>query len=334
MARAKRTDRAEARRKYRAYLLAQEQAAAAEAEGSDEAEDVAGSKPSRGRDDKPQPTPQPGVRMGLMQAARAAYHSPTYIADLKYLPTLVGRTHAVWPALAISVVSCIYATNALRGDYRHDPIWPILLQFVFYPPLFPAMLAGFFAPRATWLAGLIAAFLCTMALVVAIGVSGVQLTDAAGLASPSPVASASQVANASATTTATALSTPTAVATPTPSPSATPGASVTSAPTATVTPAPTTTVVSSGSAVSNASPAPSSASNGTASGSTGGSALSELVRYAWVLLLQSLAIGGLVGALSGWYKRFLALTSGPRKPPPSRSLSGRRPQQRRPTARR
>jgi hypothetical protein len=52
-----------------------------------------------------------------------------------------------------------------------------------------------------------------------------------------------------------------------------------------------------------------------------------------VLLGQSLAFGALMGALSGWYKRFLALSSGPRNRPPSRP-SGSRSQQRRPAARR
>jgi hypothetical protein len=327
VARAKRTDRAEARRKYRAYLLAQEQAAAAEAEGSDEAEDVAGSKPSRSRVDRPQPTPQPGVRMGIMQAARAAYHSPTYIADLKYLPTLVGRTHAVWPVLAICVVSGVYAAAKLQsGDYRDDWILPMIFQFVFYPPLIPAGLAGFFAPRATWLAGVIAAFLCSTTFVLAIGVSGVKFTDAAGLASPSPVASASQVANASATLASTAVETSTPAPSVTPEATPSPGASAASASAAT--PAPSSTPGASG------TPAPSPTSNGTASGSTGGTALSELMTYTWRLLLQTLPIGALMGALSGWYKRFLALSSGPHKPPPSRGASGRKPQQRRSAARR
>jgi hypothetical protein len=44
-----------------------------------------------------------------------------------------------------------------------------------------------------------------------------------------------------------------------------------------------------------------------------------------------MAIGAMIGALSGWYKRFLGLMASPRKPK-SRSQGGRRPQQRRPAA--
>jgi hypothetical protein len=241
--------------------------------------------------------------MGIFDALRAAYRKPTYISDLKYFPTLVGRTHAVWPILAISAVSCVYATNAFRGDYHDDPILPLLFTFVFYPPLIPPMVAGYLAPRATWLAGLIASFVATMALIVAIAVSGVKFTNA-GLTSPSPAATATQVANASATLSSAA------VATSMPSPSATPAPS--------------------GSAASP-SPAPSSTSNGTSSGTTGGTEFSELMGYAGLLLFQSMAIGAMIGALSGWYKRFLALMAAPRKPK-SRSQGGRRPQQRRPTA--
>lgn len=306
MARAKRTNRAAARRKYRAYLQSLDEAAAAEAqesEESEEAEEAAGSKPSRSRVERPRPVPQPGVRMGIFDALRAAYRKPTYISDLKYFPTLVGRTHAIWPVLAISAVSCAYATNAFRGDYHDDPILPWIFSVVFYPPLVPPMVAGYLAPRATWLAGLVASFVATMGLIVAIAVSGVKFTNA-GLTSPSPAATATQVENASATLSSGAV--------------------------ATSTPSPTATAAPSGSAASP-SPAPSSTSNGATSGTTGGNALSELMGYAVLLLFQSMAIGAMIGALSGWYKRFLELTAGPRKPK-SRSQGGRRPQQRRPAA--
>jgi hypothetical protein len=53
----------------------------------------------------------------------------------------------------------------------------------------------------------------------------------------------------------------------------------------------------------------------------------------FVLLGQSLAFGAVMGALSGWYKRFLALTSVPRNKPPARS-SGSRSPQRRPASKR
>jgi hypothetical protein len=45
------------------------------------------------------------------------------------------------------------------------------------------------------------------------------------------------------------------------------------------------------------------------------------------LLVTSLAFGALMGAASGWYKRFLANTSVPRNKPPSRP-SNRTPQRR------
>jgi hypothetical protein len=58
----------------------------------------------------------------------------------------------------------------------------------------------------------------------------------------------------------------------------------------------------------------------------------DLINLAFVLLAQSLAFGAVMGALSGWYKRFLALTSGPRKPP-AKSGGSRSPQRRKPATR-
>jgi hypothetical protein len=346
VARAKRTNRAEARRRYRAYLQSLEEAAAAEAQGAEEAEEAeeaAGSKPSRSRAERARPVPQPGARTGILDSLRAAYRKPTYISDVKYLPTLVGRTHAVWPVLAISVVACVYAANAFRNNPQ-DPILPWIFTLVFYPPMIPPMVAGYLAPRATWLAGLIAGFLGPMAFVVAVAISGVKFTST-GLVSPSPTPTATQVASASATLAsaaiATSMTSPTATpaATPTPGVSTASASAATSTPTtaASVTPEPSATATPSTTATPSVAPAsPSSAasptSNGTASGATDETAFSELLGYAPFLLLQTMAIGAMIGALSGWYKRFLELAA-PRGSR-SRSQGGRKPQQRRPAARR
>ena len=133
----------------------------------------------------------------------------------------------------------------LAGAGDTDPILPALFQFVFYPvPLLPPMLAGFLAPRSSWLAGLISAFISTMTLVGVFAMTKIAVPDS----------------TASITTT-------------------------------------------------------------------------SLLTLTVILLSQSLAFGFLIGALSGWYKRFLNLTSGARSRPPSKSGGGRSPQRRRPAAR-
>jgi hypothetical protein len=50
--------------------------------------------------------------------------------------------------------------------------------------------------------------------------------------------------------------------------------------------------------------------------------------------VQSLAFGAMMAAGTGWYKRFLSLTSGTNKKPASRSSRGQSPQRRRPTTKR
>jgi hypothetical protein len=304
VARAKRTDRAEARRKYRAYLQAQEEAeaaAASEAESPAGAAAAPGAKQVRGSASRPQPAVQPGVRLGLFAAARAATRTPHYLDDMRNVRSLVFGSNAIWPVLVVCVIAGFYsATRIASKDYATDPIFPFISQFLFYPvPLLPPMMAGFLAPRSTWLAGLIASFIATVTLVAVVGITAVTLSDVSNSiagTTPSPSAQASLVATQPAASATTAVSSPEASVAPAPTP--TPGAS--------------------------AAPAN--------SGSTGTST-TDLFGLLVVLLGQSLAFGALMGALSGWYKRFLSLTSVPRNKPPSRS-GGSRPQQRRPATKR
>ena len=324
MARAKSTERAEARRKYRAYLQAQEEAAGTDYGG---AADEAGPKPTRSRDPRSQAPSQPAVRMGLMAAARAAYRTPHYIDDIRTAPALIFRSNAIWPVAVLCIAAGAYFTARLGStNYNSDPILPLLYQFLFFPvPLLPPMIAGFFAPRSTWLAGMIASFIATMTLVVVVGLAAGKFSNTAGglaVTSPTPSTSSVPTATASATPSATALATATPVPSLTSAPSGAPKSSVTPVPSST--PAPSATAASTGTPAPSASP--SAATN--KSGNTTGTNTSDLINLAGILLAQSLAFGALMAALSGWYKRFLSLTSGPRKPPASRSGGGRPPQRR------
>ena len=154
MARAKRTDRAEARRRYRAYLQAQMEAEDAQGVESgepsarstgDRSARSAGSAISAGR---------PGQRVGFFGAFKAATRPVHYIDDLRYAPTLIFRTNAIWPGALLSVAAMVFGFT--RNDYNDGTI-PILVNFLIpMVPLIQPMLAGFLAPRATWLAGMIA----------------------------------------------------------------------------------------------------------------------------------------------------------------------------------
>lgn len=125
MARAKRTARAEARRRYRAEhpLGADGLDELDDADDGDELDDapVAGRRPaSRGPGPRPSGSPATGrpVRMGAMQAFRQAYQPADIRADLKALPELLRSRAVTIPALlvVISAVVLVLAVQLAPGE--------------------------------------------------------------------------------------------------------------------------------------------------------------------------------------------------------------------------
>ena len=154
MARAKRTssERAAARRRYRAAT--DPDIAESEADESlDETPADTGRRPS-------QPVrPNAGtVRMGIVAALRASIHPLRVRDDLVALPSLVTNK-ALWLPVLVTIAS----TVAVIATGGRDTITAILFAyFVQTPAIGGVFLAGFLAPRASWLlgaiVGLIAAF--------------------------------------------------------------------------------------------------------------------------------------------------------------------------------
>ena len=184
MARAKRTDRSEARRQYRAYLAAQAEAeATAQAEEADAPDEdrSAGARPARAES---VPTrPAPGQRVGIVAAARGSFRTPHYLDDLKNIGPLVFRTNALWPVAAICLIAALVSYARINGqtDTTNDPILSVTFQFILYPlPLLPPMIAGYFAPRSTWLAGLLAAAISTLTLVVLLVATSLKIEGGTG----------------------------------------------------------------------------------------------------------------------------------------------------------
>jgi hypothetical protein len=140
VARAKRTDRADARRRYRQYQSA-------------DLEGVEGAEPSeappvtaRG----PRPAPGAPARPSLTAAFRAAYHRANIREDVAALPGLL-RTRSFLGAVALIAVGT--AGVALAPQ---NPISQLLYQSLLYPPaMAPIFIVGFFARRASYLLGLI-----------------------------------------------------------------------------------------------------------------------------------------------------------------------------------
>lgn len=140
MARAKRTvsERAAARRRYRATL----DEAELETDESTEGGEPQRASASPRADGSPR-------RMGIGAALRAAYRPLRARDDLAVLPSLIVNK-ALWLPVLVTVLSTV-AVIATSGK---DTITALLFAyFVQTPAIGGVFLAGFLAPRASWLLG-------------------------------------------------------------------------------------------------------------------------------------------------------------------------------------
>lgn len=137
MARAKRTDRADARRRYR-------QVQTGEVDGAEltDSQPV----PTRGQ----RPTPASIQRPSITAAFRNAYHRANIREDVAALPSLLA-TRAFLIALALVVLG-----TAAIAVAPSNPIANLSFQALVIPPaMAPIFIVGFFARRASYLLGLI-----------------------------------------------------------------------------------------------------------------------------------------------------------------------------------
>ncbi len=145
MARAKQTGRAEARRRYRQSAV----------EPADESPELDyGERKSEIGAGKETPKPAAGTRSatarpGFGSAFRTAYHPPRVREDLRHLPMLL-RSRAFLAAVAMILVGAVavylfpnYTGSAFAFELL---IWP-------GSALAPQLVAGFFAPRASYILG-------------------------------------------------------------------------------------------------------------------------------------------------------------------------------------
>ena len=144
MARAKRTQRADARRRYR--QTAGLDPDSLELDDSD-APPAAPSSPTSRR-----AAPVAGRPLGFTDAMRAAWHRPDVRADIAALPSLVVRRWFLIP-LALVLVGIVaillFPTNYVAG---------LFFQLMVLPPaMAPVFIVGFFAKRASYLLGFIIA---------------------------------------------------------------------------------------------------------------------------------------------------------------------------------
>lgn len=163
MARAKKTDRSEARRRARAAALATDSGDGAVVE------EVTSGQPGT--------APAAGERPGVTSALRAAYQPVHFRDDLRSLPWLITRTNAVWLPVALIVVSSIWyvasaGSVAEIATSRYGSLAGIAFSLlVAPPPIGSAFLAGVLAPRMSYLAGFIAGTVAFIAFAIVVAVA-------------------------------------------------------------------------------------------------------------------------------------------------------------------
>lgn len=163
MARAKRTERAEARRRYRAVTGTEP--TAEEFEGAEPAPSA--QRSSAAGASRSGSTAAP-ARVGFLDAFRQSIRPLTLRPDLAALPWLVTHSKAVWVPVLITVAATV--ATAVTG--ASDVLTGLLFTyFVVFPAIGGVFIGGFLAPRASYLVGIIVGLVSAVCY-VALGVSG------------------------------------------------------------------------------------------------------------------------------------------------------------------
>ncbi len=158
MARAKNTDRADARRRHRTAMAAAAAAEAGEEVGSEGDPAPAVSAAAVPRDARPSGTSRtaaaaPAQRPSITQAFRIALRPADVREDLRTAPATLRTTPTLWIAPLLVLAGAVFLLVPALRDSQFGSLAAQLL--VVPPPLIPAFLAGMLAPRASWLWGLL-----------------------------------------------------------------------------------------------------------------------------------------------------------------------------------
>ena len=169
MARAKRTERAEARRRYRATLATDP--LAEDADGADEPSASGSSQGTKRSNAAPagkQGSSGTPERVGFVDAFKLSIRPVHVRQDIAALPWITLHTKAIW----LPVLITIGATIATAATGANDMVTGLLFTyFVVFPAIGGVFIGGFLAPRASWLVGIVVG-LVSAACYVALGVAG------------------------------------------------------------------------------------------------------------------------------------------------------------------
>ena len=165
MARAKRTERAEARRRYRA-------ANASQPIDDADLESVSTSEPgptkakASGNPAQKSASTAPSGRIGFGEAFRQSFRPINVRQDVAALPWIATHTHALWIPLAITIASTVFIVLS-NGTGTISQF--MFAYFIQTPAIGSVFIAGFLAPRASWLLGVVVGLvsaICYSVLVV------------------------------------------------------------------------------------------------------------------------------------------------------------------------
>ena len=145
MARAKRTARAEARRRYRATQTPELDAAL------DDDQPTAATATQRATGTAEPRPPAPGQRLPFTVAVRAAVRPAHVREDIRSLPWIAVHSKALWVPLLITVIA--FGAVALTSGGEISLL--LFAYFIQTPAIGGVFIAGFLAPRASWLLGFI-----------------------------------------------------------------------------------------------------------------------------------------------------------------------------------
>lgn len=148
MARAKRTDRADARRRWRQTQTGEPDGGELGTEAPEASEPPRSARSARSA----RPAPAPTARPSITAAFRNAYRPARIREDIAALPSLLtGRAFLISLAL---VVGGVAAVAAVPGN----AVTNLAFQALVVPPaMAPIFIVGFFARRASYLLGFIVA---------------------------------------------------------------------------------------------------------------------------------------------------------------------------------
>jgi hypothetical protein len=157
VARAKRTERAEARRRYRAAMTT-DPATDGDDEGTSSGTSTRSTTSSSPRASSGDKVSVPAGRMGFGEAFRASIRPIHVGPDLASLPWIAVHTKALWVPALITVASTIAVIGTQGGSISQF----MFAYFIQTPAIGGVFIAGFLAPRASWLLGVVVGLIAAL----------------------------------------------------------------------------------------------------------------------------------------------------------------------------